>query len=618
MSEPRISYLETLRRSQLVPRKTIDAVVAELNSGDAPDESQLANRMLEQGLITEWQHKKLQEGRYDGFFLSKYKLLDHLGTGGMGAVFLAEHKRMGHKVAMKILPPDLTENPQLLGRFYQEAKATAALDHPNIVRAHDVDEASGIHFIVMEYIEGENLEQQVRRNGYLPYKQVAEAIRQAAAGLAHAHAKRLIHRDIKPSNLVLDVHGIVKVMDMGIARILEQGDEDSLTLQGHEEMLGTVDFIAPEQFEDPHNVDARADLYSLGCTMFFLLTGRAPFDEGTMTDRLLAHQAQAPPDLRQVRSDIPKGLVEICLKLMEKKKEDRYQTANELGQALTDWLKSVDQPQSSQPTEGEEAAAEPPAAEPATESPAVEPAAEVPAPEPMPEEPPSTVMQDYGDMSAFVIATDTNIDYSTLDAQPASEQTTSTVGGNADTVTNATAPPPEPAVSETPAAPNSPEPAPQAPAPQAVAEQEAAPPVETSEVDDTPTVLEQAESDYQAARQKAPVKMGPYDSGDLQVPNPLEMGSDAHSSFSISISDVAQAGPDGKLPDYKQSEEPALSASEAPAKKSAFSASADTAAEEDEELEDDNDSSTSMLLMVVFLGVAAAVFGFALLLFLFR
>ncbi|MEK6239769.1 MAG: serine/threonine protein kinase, partial [Planctomycetales bacterium] len=329
------------RSSKLVDSRDLDPVVEELerDTGLSPPETEdLAARLIEGKLLTLWQHEKLADGRSEGFFLGKYKLLDHLGSGGMGDVFLAEHRRLQRKTAIKVLPSALTDNPQLLRRFHQEARATAALDHPNIVRAYDVDEENGVHYLVMEYVEGEDLQVRVSRTGWLPARDIADGLRQAADALAHAHARQMIHRDVKPSNLLLDPNGVVKVLDMGVARFLEQEDQESLTLAGHEEVLGTVDYLAPEQLVDPHSVDGRADLYSLGCTMFFLLVGKAPFAEGMMAQRLMAHQMKPPPDILQFRPDAPEDLIAICYKLMEKAPEDRYQSAEELSQALSQWL----------------------------------------------------------------------------------------------------------------------------------------------------------------------------------------------------------------------------------------------------------------------------------------
>ena len=383
MSQTSQNYCETLRKSRLVDPTRLNEIIEEIEqaTGTKIGARRLSKQLLDEELITPWQHGKLCEGHSEGFFLGKYKLLDHLGTGGMGSVFLAEHCRMRRRGAIKILTPELTKNPNLLARFDQEARATAALDHRNIVRAHDVDEEFGIHFLVMEYVNGADLQQRVQSDGPLPIHDVAELIRQAADGLAYAHDQTMVHRDIKPSNLLVDTEGVVKILDMGLARLLNEGDEESITLAGHDEVLGTVDFLAPEQLEDPHNVDPRVDLYSLGCTMFYLLTGKAPFDEGSMSDRLMAHQIQEPPNICELRPEVPEDLAGIVYKLMAKRPDDRYPTAAALRDELAQWLNPtpVAEAPPAQPTPQPQPSTPAPPAPQAQSAPAPTPAAPPPA-----------------------------------------------------------------------------------------------------------------------------------------------------------------------------------------------------------------------------------------------
>ncbi|QGJ72336.1 Hypothetical protein PBC10988_40540 [Planctomycetales bacterium 10988] len=341
MSAEKVDFHQTLDRSGLIERSTLKQYRDEVEKATKTrpaDPKKLAQRLIEDELLTEWQYELLREGRYDGFFLGKYRLLDHIGSGGMGDVYLAQHRRLNRRCALKVLPVALTENPQLLARFYQEAQATAALDHPHIVRAYDVDEEGCVNFLVMEYVCGEDLQQRVQRDGWLDPKEIVNYLRQAALGLQHAHEKGMIHRDIKPSNLLVDAEGNLKILDLGVARLQKSEDEASLTLAGHEEVLGTVDYLAPEQLLDPHHVDGRADLYSLGCTLFFLLTGRPPFFEGTMAQRLMAHQAKEPPSIKSIREDVPIEVIGFCTRLMSKNPDDRYQTANEVAEAFDAYL----------------------------------------------------------------------------------------------------------------------------------------------------------------------------------------------------------------------------------------------------------------------------------------
>jgi len=341
------NFLDLLRRSGLVEKDQLTRFLRELRDeagGQLPaDADEIAQKLIDAGLATRWQTDKLMEGRHKGFFLGKYKLLDHLGTGGMSSVYLAEHVLMQRRVAIKVLPRHRVEDTSYLARFHREAQAAAALDHRNIVRAYDVDNDGAIHYLVMEYVEGQDLQQMVKADGPLPFEQAAEYIRQSAEGLAHAHAAGLIHRDVKPANLLIDGRNVVKVLDLGLARFTDE-ETASLTVAFDENVLGTADYLAPEQALDSHGVDARADIYSLGCSFYFALTGHAPFPEGTLPQRLMMHQKQPPPPIRNDRPDVPDRLVEICSKMMGKKKEDRYQTADEVAVALADWLASIGRP----------------------------------------------------------------------------------------------------------------------------------------------------------------------------------------------------------------------------------------------------------------------------------
>jgi serine/threonine protein kinase len=333
---------ELVEKSGLLPADSLAKAQADFETEVGPELKSDGVKFVEYlqrvALITEWQGEKLLQGRHKGFFLGNYKLLRHLGSGGMSAVFLAEHKHMRQRRAIKVLPQARVNDSSYLGRFYREARAAAALDHPNIVRAYDVDNDGDNHFLVMEFVEGNDLQKVVSSGGVLPYETAADYIRQAAAGLAHAHLVGLVHRDIKPANLLIDPKGVVKVLDMGLARFADDEKQASLTQVHEENVLGTADYLSPQQAIDSHNADARADIYSLGCTLYFSLTGHPPFNEGTLTQRLLMHQQKEPPAITIDRPDAPRDLLAICKKMMAKKLEDRYQTAVEVEQALTQWL----------------------------------------------------------------------------------------------------------------------------------------------------------------------------------------------------------------------------------------------------------------------------------------
>lgn len=342
MAQPKVNtFLDLVRRSGLVEKDQFKAVLLKLKKAAAgrpiKDAAPVAKALVRAGLLTSWQCDKLLGGKHKGFFLGKYKLLDHLGTGGMSSVYLAEHVLMQRRVAVKVLPKNRVQDSSYLARFHREARAAAALDHRNIVRAYDVDNDGDIHYLVMEHIEGRDLQITVKQDGPLDFAKAADYIRQAAEGLTHAHHAGLIHRDVKPANLLVDPKGVVKVLDLGLARFADE-QRASLTVAYEENVLGTADYLAPEQALDSHGVDARADIYSLGCTLYYLLTGHPPFPEGSLPQRLMKHQKESPSSIRNDRPDMPEDLLAICDKMMAKKADQRYQSAQETAEALAAWL----------------------------------------------------------------------------------------------------------------------------------------------------------------------------------------------------------------------------------------------------------------------------------------
>jgi len=338
------SFLAGVKQSGLIEPDRVDSLLRELlQSGvDGNDSVAIATALVDRQALTEWQSEKLLQGRHKGFILGRYRLLSLLGAGEMSAVYLAEHIMMERRCAIKVLPANKVQDTSYLGRFHREARAVAAMNHLNIVRAYDVDKqtesGTDIHFLVMEYVEGRNLEQIVKDRGPLDYVTAVDTIRQAADGLGHAHQLGMVHRDVKPGNLLIDNQGVVKLLDLGLARFFKSDDEESLTIKHDEKVLGTADYLAPEQAIDSHQVDARADIYSLGCTLYFALTGHPPFTDGTLVQRLLAHQTKTPPSVSYERPDIDESLLAILDKMMAKKTADRYQTAIEVSEALSRWL----------------------------------------------------------------------------------------------------------------------------------------------------------------------------------------------------------------------------------------------------------------------------------------
>jgi serine/threonine protein kinase len=275
-------------------------------------------------------------GFVPGAFIGNYMIMEKLGEGGMGVVIKARHRRMDRVVALKVLHMEATKNPAVIKRFQQEAQAAARLSHPNIITAYDADEANGAHFLVMEFVEGTPLSTILDKQGPLPIRDAANYVLQAARGLAYAHGEGIIHRDIKPGNLFLDKTGVIKIMDMGLARVdtphFPKADEataaESLTHMG--QMMGTFDYMAPEQAEDARNADQRSDIYSLGCTLFRLLTGRPPYYAETPIHKIIAHRDHAIPSLVEARKGCTKELNAIFHLMVAKRPDDRYPVMNEV------------------------------------------------------------------------------------------------------------------------------------------------------------------------------------------------------------------------------------------------------------------------------------------------
>lgn len=322
------AFLAALEKSGLLSADLL-AQAKQVAGGEA-DSQAAARTLIRQGLLTRWQAGQLLTGRM--LYLGKYKLIEPLGKGGMGTVFLAQHVTMNRRVALKILSKGLDRNPAAMERFLSEARAIAALDHPNIVQAYSVDNEEDRHYLVMEFVDGRDLQRIVEEGGPMAYEMAADAIRQAANGLAHAHSKGLIHCDIKPSNLLVNSQGVVKILDLGLARLTGP----TQTATGDDQVLGTVDFMAPEQALGT-SFDHRVDIYSLGCTLHFLLTGRPPFPEGSLHERIIKHQTEQPPSILERRPDAPKELVRIARKMMAKDPAERIQTADEVSRAMADF-----------------------------------------------------------------------------------------------------------------------------------------------------------------------------------------------------------------------------------------------------------------------------------------
>jgi len=260
--------------------------------------------------------------------IGDFGLEEAIGAGGMGAVFRAVDIKLDRPVAIKILPPDQAIDPDVVQRYYQEGRAAARLDHENIARVYSIGHDGRYHYIAFEYIEGTTIRQRVEAGGPLPVGDAINFTLQIANALVHSSSRGVVHRDIKPSNIIVTPQGRAKLVDMGLARRFERGEDTGLTQSGM--TLGTFDYISPEQARDPRDVDVRGDLYSLGCTLFHMLSGRPPFPEGTVLQKLIQHQEEAPPDIRKLNPTVSDDLASILVKLMAKDRDRRYQSPEQL------------------------------------------------------------------------------------------------------------------------------------------------------------------------------------------------------------------------------------------------------------------------------------------------
>jgi serine/threonine protein kinase len=327
MAMPLQTFVQQLKESGIVPGDVLDGFLPP--SAEPADAEALARALVREKHLTRFQAERVARGESRALQLGNYVILDRIGAGGMGQVFKARHQRMDRTVAIKLLPRKLMSNPAAIARFDREVRAAARLNHPNIVTAYDADQAGDVYYLVMELVEGPNLETLIQRQGPLPVGKAVDCILQASRGLEAAHRMGIIHRDIKPANLLLDRSGVVKVLDMGLAR-LDEGDAGAAGLTSTGVIMGTVDYMAPEQAMDTRSADRRSDIYALGCSFHYLLTGKPMFSGDTMMKRLLAHREQPVPALRATLPDIPPGVDAIFRRMVAKEAADRYQTVGEV------------------------------------------------------------------------------------------------------------------------------------------------------------------------------------------------------------------------------------------------------------------------------------------------
>ena len=340
-------FLDSLRRSNLIEPEVLKTYISRLRQEGGWPEDALgqARKMLSQGKITKYQAEQLLQGKWKNFQVGgKFNVLERLSGGAMSSVFLCEHIIMKRMVTLKFLPDQSTE-PTILARFHREARAAARLQHNNVVAVYDVDCAGKLHFLVAEYVDGSNLEHVVGLTGPMDLGRAANYISQAAEGLQHAHENGMVHRDIKPSNFLLDRSGTVKLLDLGLARLFQDETDGMTQLENGRVMLGTIDYLAPEQAVDSHDVDIRADIYGLGATFFFLLTGRTLYEGASSAQKLAMHTQRPTKSTIEEIPGLPKGLGKVLEKMLAKNRASRYQTPSEVVEALAPFVQeSIDPP----------------------------------------------------------------------------------------------------------------------------------------------------------------------------------------------------------------------------------------------------------------------------------
>ncbi|HVX15859.1 MAG TPA: serine/threonine-protein kinase [Pirellulales bacterium] len=331
-------FYEQLQSSGLLTAEELADLHDEIRANRSLSANRLADTLIERGLITLWQARQMLTGRH-AFFVGKYKLLDRLGTGGMGTVFKAHHAMTDRVVALKLVNKSLLANAPAVARFRTEVRLICSLNHPNIITAYDADSVGDMHFLVMEFGQGRDLRSWLKEFGPLPVDWACDCIRQAALALDHAHQRGLVHRDIKPENILVEgadptTPPKIKLLDMGLARLMNEEPAEDAELAGKGKLMGTPDYISPEQATHAANADIRSDIYSLGATFFKILTDEVPFDGGDVRQRLMSRLLGDAPRVSSRRDDVYEEVDNIVARMLAREPDDRYQTPAELAEAL--------------------------------------------------------------------------------------------------------------------------------------------------------------------------------------------------------------------------------------------------------------------------------------------
>lgn len=328
-------FLDLIARSGLLSDEQVQKVGERYSIDPAAPAEETARRLVREKLLTPFQAERLLEGRYRGLVIDRYRIRELLGFGGMGCVFIAEDPEENRKVALKVMSSEHALDAGMLARLKLEAAAGMKLTHPNIVRTYRLDSTGAVHFLVMELVRGISLHELVALFGAVKWPIACDIIMQAAEALQAAHDQGIVHRDIKPANFLIEMNGVTRILDFGLALIHDGSEEEfSLSMVFGHDCLGTPDYIAPEQTLDSSKVDARADVYSLGATFFVALTSHVPFPEKTNKLKLEAHRTKQPRDVRTLRPDIPEEVSQIVARMLQKNPDDRFQSMKDVVEVL--------------------------------------------------------------------------------------------------------------------------------------------------------------------------------------------------------------------------------------------------------------------------------------------
>lgn len=332
------AFVRTVLRSGLLGREQLEGTLRAVPETARTDPRQLAEQMIRLGQLTRFQAQKLLQGISIGLVIGPYQLRAILGRGGMGNVYLALDTRASVHVALKVLPPKRArEEVRQLARFLREKDLAQQVRHPHLALTLEVGEAAGIHYIAMEYIPGQTLYRLVNREGPLAVPRAARLFAEVAAALAAGHERGLIHRDVKPSNIMVTPHDHAKVLDLGLAFNTGEEIDDVEVVGGKGYIVGSIDYMAPEQTRDATRIDGRADIYALGCCLYFAMTGKAPFPSGSLREKVQAHRHQEPEPLRARNPGVPEGFAQVVHRMLAKDPDRRYPDATAVATELRLW-----------------------------------------------------------------------------------------------------------------------------------------------------------------------------------------------------------------------------------------------------------------------------------------